>query len=93
MSLFMGRWMSTLLIDGDSFAAEWLQAMVVARPVGNPPHLPAVWGTAHHYRELTRVRAYTAAPLLTPDANVREVLRVLGQSRTPASHRVVRQRP
>ena len=95
MALFVGRWASLLLVDGDCFSSEWLQALGTARPVGNPPNLRAVWAAAYHYRELMRVRAYCGPTALAadPKANIKAVYRGLLEARTTVTPRVARLNP
>lgn len=94
-SMFTGRWQGILATDEDSFSAEWLQTLLGAFPVGNPPNTRAVWAAARHYGALLTIRAYAATPEPRGDlrGSLLEMKRVLTASRAPAAPRVARKNP
>ena len=94
-ALFAGRWQSLLLLDEDSFAAEWLQVLLRRYGVGNPPNSGAVWPEAAHYRSFMAIRAYSPAPVLTRSARsmVRELYRVQTEAHAKERHRVEAHHP
>ena len=94
-AMFAVRWQSLLFTDSDSFASEWLDTLLGAVPVGNPPNIPAVWAGAPHYQQLLSIRAYCAAPHLTTTgrATMRELYRVQVEAADRPTPRVVRKFP
>ncbi|KAK3922595.1 LOW QUALITY PROTEIN: LINE-1 retrotransposable element ORF2 protein [Frankliniella fusca] len=75
-ALFMGRWMSTVLQDTDSFASVWLQVLTERWPPNDPgagPHIP---DSLPHYKAYHRCRP-TVPLLLDEPVDARVVHRGL----------------